>query len=102
MSEKQYRFVVVEDPTTDRVLLVDTDYSDGRVLSEGKHRVIAVDAEPLDSLDPTIRASLRRIDEICDRLNEAYTPTCRKLSDDERLLAADEKLLEAQPESETG
>ena len=101
MSQKQYRFVVVEDPTTDRVLLVDTDYSDGP-LPVGKHRVIAVDADPLNSLSPTMRASLRRIDEICDRLNEAYTPTCKELSDDERLLAADEKLLEARLESEAG
>lgn len=73
MSQKQYRFVVVEDPTTNRSLLVDTDYKDGS-LPKGKHRVVAVNAEPLNSLSPEIMDPLRQIDEICDRLNKAYFP----------------------------
>ena len=78
MSQRQYRFVVVEDPTTNRVLLVDTDYSDGP-LPEGKHRVVAVDAQPLSSLEPTVRASLRQIDEICQTLNEKYFPKWKEI-----------------------
>lgn len=82
MSQKQYRFVVVEDPTTDRVLIVDTDYKDDLRLEsgKGKHRVIAVDAEPLSRhLSPTLRPSLRQIDEICDSLNDKYLPKYRQL-----------------------
>ena len=67
---KPYRYFVVEDPTTDRALIVDSEYTDS-LSGKPKNRVVAVDAEPLMGLVPSAKGKCQA-QEICDVLNAPY------------------------------